>query len=492
MRIKIIFIIAIFVIICNIFGNAINISADEAYDVYNYDRWGEPIPSQAGYTAYKNVSGDDLGIGHFSNLSDIARDKEDNFYLVDADNNRIVIINSEFDKVVRILNEFNYKGKKTTLNKPKGIFVSSDDDKIYIADTENSRIVKCDTEGNVDLIIEKPSNDLYKKDQTFLPQKIIVDKAGYIYCALGNITGGAVMFKANGDFEGFYGANRSNASPVQYFFKLIATEEMRKYMKNSVPAPITSFDIDEEGFIYTCSSSQTQEIDTVKKLNAAGYNLFDGNEAIFGDIGTLYSANKTYRTSIVDIEISDDNLINCLDYTSGRIFQYDEDCNLLFIIGSIGEQLGGFKQVSGIESNNDYLYVTDSQKNTVTVFKKTVFGSIVHEATRLYNDGYYDEALEPWYEVLKRDGNYRRAYIGISSALINQGDYKSAMKYAKLAKSQRIYDRAFEGYRTEVINNNFTLISVIILITIVSLIIILVLKKKSIIIKNINSEKGGD
>jgi tetratricopeptide (TPR) repeat protein len=267
---------------------------------------------------------------------------------------------------------------------------------------------------------------------------------------------------------------------------------MRKYMKNSVPAPITSFDIDEEGFIYTCSSSQTQEIDTVKKLNAAGYNLFDGNEAIFGDIGTLYSANKTYRTSIVDIEISDDNLINCLDYTSGRIFQYDEDCNLLFIIGSIGEQLGGFKQVSGIESNNDYLYVTDSQKNTVTVFKKTVFGSIVHEATRLYNDGYYDEALEPWYEVLKRDGNYRRAYIGISSALINQGDYKSAMKYAKLAKSQWIYDRAFEGYRTEVINNNFTLISVIILITIVSLIIILVLKKKSIIIKNINSEKGGD
>lgn len=44
------------------------------------------------------------------------------------------------------------------------------------------------------------------------------------------------------------------------------------------------------------------------------------NEAIFGDIGTLYSANKTYRTSIVDIEISDDNLINCLDYTSVEYF----------------------------------------------------------------------------------------------------------------------------------------------------------------------------
>lgn len=109
------FIIAIFLTICNIFGNAINVSADEAYDVYNYDRWGEPIPSQAGYTAYRSVSGDNLGIGHFSNLSDITRDKEDNFYLVDTDNNRIVIINSEFDKVVKILNEFNYKGKKQHL-----------------------------------------------------------------------------------------------------------------------------------------------------------------------------------------------------------------------------------------------------------------------------------------------------------------------------------------------------------------------------------------
>ena len=63
------------------------------------------------------------------------------------------------------------------------------------------------------------------------------------------------------------------------------------------------------------------------------------------------------------------------------------------------------------------------------------------------------------------------------------------MKYAKLAKSQWIYNRAFEGYRTEFIDNNFTLISIIILITIVSVIIILVLNKKSFTIKNINSKK---
>ena len=46
---------ALSVILCGY--TAISASAKEPYDVYNYDRWGEPIPSQAGYTAERAVSG---------------------------------------------------------------------------------------------------------------------------------------------------------------------------------------------------------------------------------------------------------------------------------------------------------------------------------------------------------------------------------------------------------------------------------------------------
>ena len=73
----------------------------------------------------------------------------------------------------------------------------------------------------------------------------------------------------------------------------------------------------------------------------------------------------------------------------------------------------------------------------------------------LYNAGYYAEALQPWREVLKRDGNSQMAYVGISSALYNEGDYEGAMKYAKLAQSRDLYDKAFEGYRSEWLNRNF-------------------------------------
>ena len=100
-----------------------------------------------------------------------------------------------------------------------------------------------------------------------------------------------------------------------------------------------------------------------------------------------------------------------------------------------------------------------SSKDTVTVFRETSFGKAVHKAAALYNAGYYEEALEPWQDVLKRDGNYHRAYIGIASALLRKGDYKGAMKYAKLSDAGDIYNKAFEGYRREFLREHFTAIA---------------------------------
>ncbi len=460
-------------------SSAMFVNADESYDVYNYDRWGEAIPSQAGYIAERSVSGLSLGIGDFSSLSDIFLSQEGLFYIADTGNNRIVVVDEEFNKVVKILDRFTYNSEKITLNKPGSIFVS-DDNMLYIADTENSRVLKVNSEGKVELIVEKPVSDLYPSELTFLPQRVIVDKAGFIYVVVNNITSGAVMYNNKGEFMGFYGANRvQETSKIlwNYFWKLIANENMRKYMTDTVPSPITSFDIDKDGFIYTCSNSLTQDVDAIKKVNAAGYNLFADTEVHFGDYSTPDYSNNP-QNAYVDIDIGCDGIINCLDYTTDRIFQYDEDCNLLFIIGDSGDQLGTFKQVSAIESDEENLYVADSQKNTVTVFRRTVFGSIVHEATALYNAGYYDEALGPWFEVLKRDGNYQRAYIGISSALINQGKYEEAMKYAELANSQRRYNRAFEGYRTDFINEHFVALTTVTALIVAGIVVIVVRKKR--------------
>ncbi len=437
-------------------------AADEHYDVYNYDRWEEAIPSQAGYMATRSVSGDDLGIGDFSEPSDLFRDTEDQLYIVDTKNNRIVVTDAGVTKVIRVMEEFTMPdGSRTKLKAPEGIYVSPESGLIYIADYSNSRVLVTDADGNVQLEVTKPESELFASELTFLPQKVIADKAGNIYIVLGNITTGAAMFDAEGNFKGYYGANTVEATSqviTNYFWKLISTDEMRSRQARTVPTGITNFDLDDEGFIYTCTQSTSQKKDTVKKLNPAGNNLFASLDTSWGDIQSVWDANtsKNYQSMICDIEISDDGNINCLDLTTGRVFQYDEEGNLLFIFGSTSEQLGGFTEVSAVESCGTEILVLDARKNTVTVFEETDFGSIVHEATVLYNDGYYEEALDPWFRVLQYDGNYRRAFLGISAAYLVQGNYKDSMKYAKLADSPYRYNRAFEGYRQEWLSEHMT------------------------------------
>ncbi|MGB4090730.1 MAG: hypothetical protein WBK46_02150 [Ruminococcus flavefaciens] len=442
------------------FGISVTASAAAPSDSYNYDRWGDAIPSQAGYTAERAVTGYDLGIDAFNSPSDIFCSHDRLFYIADTGNNRIVAADESLENAVKIYDSFTMPdGSKTSLNKPSGVFVSPENKNMYIADTENSRVLIADTDGNVLMEITKPDSDIFDSRKTFLPQKVTADKAGNIYIVLGNITTGAAMFSPEGSFIGFYGANRVEPTAKiirNYFRNLFMSEEKRARRTRSVPTGITNFDIDGD-FIFTCTASSSQTTDTVKKLNAAGNNIFANYEVTFGDYTPMYdtSRNKVMAPSIVDIDIAEDGNINCLDHTTGRIFQYDEDCNLLFITGAIARQTGGFDQAAALESLDEDLYVVDSVKNTVTVFTETDFGKTVHKAAALYNEGRYEEALGPWYEVLKSDGNYHRAHIGIASALLRQGDYKGAMKYAKLADAGKIYNKAFEGRRREFLKANF-------------------------------------
>ena len=244
-------------------------SAGEPYDVYNYDRWGEAIPSQAGYIADRVVSGYDLGIGAFETPGDIFCDYNHDFFIADTGNNRIVQVNEDMDKVKKVYDSFTMPdGSVTTLNKPMGIYVSEENDWLYIADSENSRVLICDRDANVVSEIKKPTSDVYDQKRTFLPQRVVADKAGNVYVVLGNITTGAAMFDPQGEFTGFYGANRVEPTAEivgNYLKNIFMSEEKKAHRARNVPTGITSFDIDGD-FIFTCTSSNTQTTDTVKKL----------------------------------------------------------------------------------------------------------------------------------------------------------------------------------------------------------------------------------
>lgn len=474
----------------------VNASADEPYVGYNYDWWGDPIPSQNGFVVEDVVSGVDMGIESLSEPNDLfVHNETGKFYMVDSKNNRIVETDSTFSpESTRIITELTYSEafseadstiKKTTFSAPMGIYVRTDKDGhtlIYVADSANERVVAFNTDLEIEMEYVRPSSDVYDAQVTFNPNKVVVDSAFNVYVVVPSITQGTVQFSADGTFNGYYGANRVNATAeviAQQFWKLIYTREQIIAMRRNVAIEISNIDIDEEGFIYTVTETRTSDTDILKKLNPAGTNIFTNlgyDEYTYGDFATRYYKGQNYASAICDVDVDEEGNIYLLDFRTGRVFQYTNECDLLFIFGGIGTQKGTFTSVAAVESYGGKVYVLDSRKNNITVFGQTEFGGIVQNAIYLFNEGLYDEAKGPWEEVLRRDSNYWLAYIGLGNAFLNQGDYETALDYF-YRNSRAGYNRAFKSFRIEFIRANFTWMMLVVIAVILLLIIWSYVKK---------------
>lgn len=493
--------------------------ADEPYTGYNYDWWGDPVPSQNGYVVDQIYTGNDMGAGSLTEPSDMFfSDNEDLFIAdtaykapdaTDTMKGRIVVTDSDFNLKYTVesldfsgVQEwYDLKGSELNsgmisqadynkfvnpyFNGPTGVFVDTDEgvDTIYVADNANDRVVQFKIEeigtddkktavGKVEMVFTRPDGKMYDSSITFNPDKVLIDAAKNVYICIKSITKGAVVFSKEGDFNGYFGANRVEATGevlMNAFWKLIFNREQAKRMRRSVPVEISNFDIDEDNFIYTVTESKTVTTDVLKKLNSAGTNIFTNlgySDYTFGDALTKYYRNKTYTSQITDVDIGENGVINLLDVATGRVFQYDDECQLLFIFGGIGQQKGTFTTPNAVESLGDKIYVLDGRKASVTVFKQTEFGAIVHNAITLFNKGKYEEARGPWQEAIRRDSNYWLAYIGLGNAYLNEGDYDTAMKYFYY-NSKSGYNDAFKSWRMNFIRDNFTLFAVIIIVLLI-------------------------
>lgn len=372
----------------------------------------------------------------------------------------------------------------TDLKAPYGIYVDSDDI-MYIADRDNQRIIKCGLDCKVITDYTKPDSELYNS-QSFYCTKVLVDAAKNVYVICPAVNKGAIMYSPSGSFIGYYGANRVEVTAEvirNKIWRKFASESQQQTLTKTTPVEYANFDVDSEGFIYTVTEVANVNTDAVKKLNPAGNNILElttnAADIKFGDQESVTYSGNNYSTRLTDISIGDNGLINILDYTSGRVFQYDRECNLLFIFGCDQEaQKSGFDNPNAVECLGNLIYVLDGRNNDVTIFEETLFGAYVHEAVEYFNRGLYEESMDLWLEIIKRDGNYNMAYVALGRAYLNKDDYDNAIKYFKLAFEDQDYDRAFEARRQDMLRDNFTLIVVVILLLIVAWFVIKQLQKR--------------
>ena len=80
------------------------------------------------------------------------------------------------------------------------------------------------------------------------------------------------------------------------------------------------------------------------------------------------------------------------------------------------------------------------------------------------NERKNEAEISDWEEILKRNNNFDVAYVGIASALYQQGNYEEAMEYYRAAYDSSGYSDSYGEIRKEWISNFFLIIPVVVIV----------------------------
>ncbi len=447
---------------------------EDLFYTYTYDYWGIERESPDAYAMNSVLFGNTYGIGNFNSPEGMFV-KDDRVFICDTLNNRIVEFsyNSGKFSLVKVVTEVKKDGKTEPLSKPYDVFVT-DDNQWYISDYGNQRIVYTDDSQNVIGEIYKPENEeTLSADYQFLPQKLVVDSAKRIFVQAQNINKGFMEFENDGEFVGYIGAADVQFDFIDYFYKLISTQAQREQMEAFVPTEYNNIALDSEGFIYatlgTFEDNEVNSADPIRKLNAKGTDILirNGYENPIGDIQWGNGGGYNGTSKFSDVTVLENDCYYCLDMTRGRVFGYDFQGNLLYAFGGIGYRQGNFKLPIAIEAIGDSLLILDKELGSITIMTLTEYGKLINDALNTYKIGEYDISADYWRQVLKLNGNYDLAYIGIGRSLLRQDKFEEAMDYFKLKLDFKNYSKAYKLYRKEKIEDNIVYVFIILVVLLV-------------------------
>ncbi len=374
--------------------------------------------------AYIPISVDKhIGGVSLSRPEDIYIDQDDNIFIADTGNGRIIKYDLNTDEVMII--------GEGILREPKGVHVGFDNH-LYVADfghKQGYKFVYNETINNyeVEQLYKRPVNSPYfTETDTFEPTKIITDKGHNVYLLLSANINGLAEFKNDGIFFGYFGGNRLPNTFENTIKSLLFDEQQRRDWFKMIPKPVYNIAVDQNGLIITVTKGEPGYL----KLNIANH---------------IYSESIWGRDTLEDITVGPNNTLFAVG-EDGYIMEYTEEGDLLFIFSGhdASGKKGLFNNPGGIavDSKNN-IYVIDQKNSDLQIFSPTLFANLIHEAITYYQAGLYAQSREPWEEVLKMNSLFDVANKGLGDAYFAEGDYEKAMIYYEVSRDVEGYSNAY-------------------------------------------------
>ena len=474
--------------------------ADNSYKTYTYWEGISQNSRKAVYGRDMYKVGDILtaktiGVSPFKKLSDVFSSENGNIFLLDSVG-RIIVLDKEYH-LIQTINAVNKNGEELNFGGSKSLFVKGNTD-IYICDTENARILICDLNGNYIDEYVMPDSPLIPRDYEFKPLHAVLDNRGYFYVLSDGSYYGMFLYDDNKEFLGFYGANEVTTGIVGVFKniwnRMFVSNTKKSNTARKLPFVFSDVIADKNGFIYTSTgfTSDTNRKGQIKKFSpGTGGNILDSSDVNFTDdeVNITYNDGTPIDQNIIGLDVDENGYIYCLDSAFGKVFMYDRECTMISSFGTgIGQGTldGTFVTPSAIAVSDTKVFVTDSTKNTLTVFCETDYATMLKAAQNKTLDGEYLECKDDWKEIISSDRNMQLAYKGLARVYLTEGKYKLSMKYAKQGYDRETYALSYEMYRQQWLNDNFAWIfALLIIIIAVAITLAIVLKKKNfVLVKN--------
>lgn len=463
-----------FVLILPLCAGAITDGTNSVY-TYNFDYWGEIMESPDAYRVEETITSASLGLDVAMESPQSLYVHGNKLYIVDRGNNRILEMSRQNGKfsVDRIIDRA-IGAEPETFNNPNDISADQDGN-LYVADTNNNRIIVMDSQMNYIKSYIKPTDTTFDQSADFLPTKIVVDSAGRVFALATNVNKGLIKYEPDGTFAGFIGANKVSYNMWDYIWKkFLSTKEQRAQQASFVPTEYRNIYIDEDGFIYATNTTFNEgellgdAARPIRRLNSLGDDILIKNDR-YPPIGDLYwseglPANDYHGPSkLYDITVLDNDIYVAVDRMRGRLFGYDSQGIMLWAFGNRGNSEDAFNGAVSVEHMGTDLIVLDEFTARITVFKATEYGQLIYLANEQYMNGDYDGSSATWKEVQKLNANYPLSFIGIGRAQMRQEDYAGAMENFKTAYSRINFGKAYRYYRQKWMEKNILWVVLVIL-----------------------------
>ena len=433
---------------------------------YTMDDQSEMVRTQDAYLPDRTIT--DLGL---SDPEDMIIDDNNQAYIVDTGNRRIVIFDLNTEKVVKVINKQTVESKDFTgFDTPKGIFRTNEGE-IYVADTGAKTVFRFTKDFEYVRRYDRPTAPIFA-DTNYEPSKVTVDSGNNLYIVSEGVYAGIIQLANTGEFLGYFTSNKATLTPQQVFLKIIYTKEQQKKSAalNTWPSTFSNVYVDKKGTAYSVCMGKGGDL--LKKHSTNGKNMFNG---------AIISSD-----AFTDVTADDNGIIYASD-SKGFIWVYTSSGEVIFSLGEQAEDTdisGLFSSLTTIAVDRDgNIWTADGKKGFLQSFTPTEYATTIFKALDEYENGDYDDALKDWNYVLQLNQMSVLAHNGVAKAYFNAEKYDKAMEHFEIAGNRDGYSDAFWEVRNKSIQKWLGTVLVILIILIALKVIIGFIDKNKIIKK---------